>query len=75
VRPNRVVDWSCLAKGLFVGDQAHLVVGAAFDEVVSDLGQPLLRKLAQVVDVDHAVHASSPMVWILACFAAAGQRC
>ncbi len=45
-----------LAEGLLVGDQPDLVVGAALDEVIGDLGQPLLGELAQVFDVHHAIH-------------------
>ena len=48
-----------LPEGLLVGDEAHLVIGAALDEVVGNLGQPLLGELAQVVDVHHAVHSRS----------------
>ena len=64
-----------LAEGLLVGDQPDLVVGAALDEVIGDLGQPLLGELAQIVDVDHALHCFSlPLRPILPVFAALCQR-
>ena len=61
-----------LAEGLLVGDQPDLVVGAALDEVVGDLGQPLLGELAQILDVHHALHCFSlPLRPILPVFSAA----
>ena len=49
-----------LRKACSLVTSADLVVGAALDEVVGDLGQPLLGQLAQVFDVHHAVHCAAP---------------
>ena len=49
-------DDACLSESLLVRDQTNFVVRPAFDEVVGNLGQAFFGELAQILDVDDAVH-------------------
>ena len=46
-----------LAEGVVVAGDSDLVLQAALDEIVGDLGQPALGQPAQVVEVDGGVNA------------------